>query len=158
ARYVYDQIAERLASVEFRPRRLFERFNIEVLATTDAASDSLEHHRAIGASGWSGRVIPTFRPDGVFRIANGDWSTALERLGQANGKPIANYDSFVLALEGRRAAFKSLGATATDHAVVEPLTARLSSHDASAIFVRALRGEATAEDQRRFEAHMLMEM
>ena len=158
AQYVYDQIAERLASPEFRPRRLFERFNIELLATTDAASDSLEHHRAIRASGWGGRVIPTFRPDAVFRIAAAEWSSELECLGQASGASISNYESFVAALESRRAFFKSLGATATDHAVVEPFASRLSSHDASAIFVRALRGEATADDQRRFEAHMLMEM
>ena len=158
AQHVYDQIAERLASPEFRPRRLFERFNIEVLATTDAATDSLEHHRAIRASGWRGRVIPTFRPDAVFRIAAPEWASELECLGQVAGDPIANYASFIGALEKRRATFKSLGATATDHAVVEPFASRLSEQDASAIFVRALRGEATAPDQRRFEAHMLMEM
>ncbi len=158
AQYVYDQIAERLASPEFRPRRLFDRFNIEVLATTDAASDSLEHHRAIRESAWRGRVIPTFRPDAVFRIAAPEWSSELRRLSRAAGRPIADYESFIGALENRRAFFRSFGATATDHAVVEPLTARLSSHDASGIFARALRGEATADDQRRFEAHMLMEM
>jgi glucuronate isomerase len=158
AQYVYDQIAERLGSPEFRPRRLFERFNIEVLATTDAASDSLEHHRAIRASGWRGRVIPTFRPDAVFRIAAPEWAAELECLGQVSGDAIANYASFIDALEKRRAVFKSLGATASDHAVVEPFASRISEQDASAIFVRALRGEATAADQRRFEAHMLMEM
>ncbi len=158
AQYVYDQIAERLASPEFRPRRLFERFNIEVLATTDAASDSLEHHRAIRASGWGGRVSPTIRPDAVLRCAAADWSSELECRGQARGASIANYEAFDAARESRRAFFKSLGASATDHAVVEPFASRLSSHDASAIFVRALRGEATADDQRRFEAHMLVEM
>jgi len=158
AQHVYDQIAERLASPEFRPRRLFERFNIEVLATTDAASDSLEHHRALRASGWRGRVIPTFRPDAVFRIAAPEWASELECLGHASGEAIANYASFIDALGKRRAVFKSLGATATDHAVVEPFASRLSEQDASAIFVRALRGESTPSDQRRFEAHMLMEM
>jgi glucuronate isomerase len=158
AQYVYEQIAERLASPEFRPRRLFERFNIEVLATTDAASDSLEHHRALRASGWRGRVIPTFRPDAVFRIAAPEWASELECLGQVSGEAIADYGSFIHALAERRAEFKSLGGTATDHAVVEPFASRLSEQDASAIFVRALRGEATPSDQRRFEAHMLMEM
>jgi glucuronate isomerase len=158
APHVYDQIAERLASPEFRPRRLFERFNIEVLATTDAASDSLEHHRALRASGWRGRVIPTFRPDAVFRIAAPEWASELECLGQASSEPIADYASFIDALAKRRAVFKSLGGTATDHAVVEPFASRLSDQDASAIFVRALRGEAAPSDQRRFEAHMLMEM
>jgi glucuronate isomerase len=158
AQHVYDQIAERLASPEFRPRRLFERFNIEVLATTDAASDSLEHHRALRASGWRGRVIPTFRPDSVFRIAAPEWASELECLGQVSGEAIPHYPAFIDTLGKRRAVFKSLGGTATDHAVVEPFASRLSDQDASAIFLRALRGEATPSDQRRFEAHMLMEM
>jgi glucuronate isomerase len=158
APYIYDQIAERLASPEFRPRRLYERFNIEVLATTDAASDSLEHHRAIRKSGWHGRVIPTFRPDAVFRIAAPNWRSELESFARASGREIADYRSFIDSLQRRRDSFKALGATATDHAVVEPFTMRLSPDDASAMFARALCGEATADDQRRFEAHMLMEM
>ncbi len=158
AQFIYDQIAERLDSPEYRPRSLFERFNIEVLATTDAAADSLEHHRAIRASGWNGRVIPTFRPDAVFKIGAHEWASEVRRLSQSAGRQIGDYESFVEALENRRAFFRSHGATATDHAVVEPHTARLSSHDASAIFARAMRGEATADDQRRFDAHMLMEM
>ena len=82
ARSIYDAIVERLASLEFRPRALFERFNIEVLATTDKASDSLDHHRAIRQSGWQGKVIPCFRPDAVFKIAAPGWPAELEALGR----------------------------------------------------------------------------
>src|SRR4029453_6588973 len=64
AQSIYDQISAQLAKPEFRPRRLFDQFNIEVLATTDAATDTLEYHKAIRESGWKGRVVPTFRPDG----------------------------------------------------------------------------------------------
>ena len=158
AQHVYDQIAERLASPEFRPRALFERFNIEVLATTDKAGDRLEHHRALRDSGWSGRVVPTFRPDAVLRIAAPTWRGELDALAAAHGHAIETFAAFIGALEARRRYFQSLGATATDHAVVEPYTARLAAADAERIFGRALRGEATADDQRLFEAHMLMEM
>lgn len=158
AQYVYDQIAERLASPEFRPRELFERFNIEVLATTDAASDALDAHRAIGESGWTGRVIPTFRPDAVLRIAASAWRSELEALARAWGGRIDDYPSFIDALEDRRAYFKTLGAVATDHAVIEPYTARLAPEHAETMFRRALEGRATADDQRAFEAHMLIEM
>lgn len=158
AQDIYDQIAERLASPEFRPRALFERFNIEVLATTDAASDPLDAHRSIQESGWRGRVIPTFRPDAVFRVATAEWRSALDALARAHGAGIGNYAAFVDALADRRAYFKTLGAAATDHAVVEPYTARLPETEAAAIFCRALEGRATAADQRAFEAHMLMEM
>jgi glucuronate isomerase len=158
ASYIYQQIAERLASPEFRPRALFDRFNIEVLATTDQASDALDAHRRIRESSWNGRVIPTFRPDALFRIAAPGWGDAVTSLAEASRRSITDLSSFVEALEDRRRFFKSLGATATDHAVVEPYTAHLSPSDASLVFRRALDGSATAADQRRFEAHMLMEM
>ena len=158
AQRVYDQVAERLRSPEFRPRALFERFNIEVLATTDAATDPLHHHRAIRESGWGGRVIPTFRPDALLRIAAPGWSAELDALAGVSGRTIDSYPELVAALEERRAFFRSMGATATDHAVLEPYTERLADEEADRLFQRAKAGEATAEDQRRFEAHMLMEM
>ena len=158
AQDIYDEIAERLATPEFRPRALFERFRIEVLTTTDAATDTLEHHQAIRASGWQGRVVPCFRPDAVFRIALPGWRTEIEALSRAAGIDVSDYAQFIRALEERRAFFRSLGATATDHAVLDPYTERLPDAEAERIFQLGLRGEASGEDQRRFEAHMLMEM
>ena len=157
---VYDQINERLASPEYRPRALYDRFGIEVLATTDAATDPLDHHAAIreaNATGaWSGRVIPTFRPDALMRIARPGWRRHLDRLAALTGGAVEGYDAFVDALRQRRAFFHQMGATATDHAVVEPRTGWMP--DADAVFARALAGEATAADQHAFEAHFLMEM
>jgi glucuronate isomerase len=155
---VYDQIAERLSSPEFRPRALFERFNIEVLATTDKASDCLDAHTLIRQSGWRGRVIPTFRPDAVLRIASAGWREELAMLSSVCGHAIDDYDAFVAALEDRRRFFCSLGARATDHGVVEPYTTRLQPAAAEALFRRAVQGIASPEDQREFEAHMLVEM
>ena len=155
---VYDEVAEKLASPEFLPRALFERFNIEVLATTDSASDSLDHHRAIRGSGWKGRVIPCFRPDAVFRIAAPQWPAELEALGREHGAPLVDYAEFVRALEDRRTFFKSMGATATDHGVLEPYTTWLPPEEAETVFQRARQGDVTAADERRFTAHLLMEM
>ena len=154
---IYEQILEKLQSEEFLPRSLFERFNIEVLATTDAASDQLSEHVAIRESGWNGRVIPTFRPDAVFRIAAPEWKAEIEALARVEGVEINGYRAFIDALENRRSYFRSLGATATDHAVLEPYAERLSDVAAESLFAAALAGSATNEDQRAFEAHMLME-
>ena len=145
---IYDEIVEKLKSPEFRPRALFERFNIEVLATTDAATDKLEHHCAIRESGWKGRVIPTFRPDAQFKIS----SPEFDALGASD------YSGLVRALAERRAYFKQLGATATDHGVLEPYTSLLPEEEAERLFQRARQGEATPDDERRFTAHLLMEM
>ena len=155
---IYDQIVERLASPEFRPRALFERFRIEVLATTDAATDALEHHRAIRASGWTGRVIPTFRPDAILRIDSPAWHAELDRLAALDGAPIPDFSTFLEAIARRREFFKANGATATDHAVVAPYAARMQPDEVDTLFSAALRGDVKEADARRFEAHMLMEM
>ena len=157
---VYDEISERLRSPEFRPRALFRRFNIEVLATTDAATATLEHHRHLRDETveLGGRVIPCFRPDALFRIAAAGWTSELADLESMCDTAIDDYASFVDALARRRTEFKNLGATATDHAVVTPRTDRLDDAKAQQLFAKALAGTADAADQERFEAHLLMEM
>jgi glucuronate isomerase len=155
---VYDQIAERLTRPEFRPRTLFERFQIEALCTTDAATDPLAHHAAIRASGWSGRVLPTFRPDAVVNLDTDGWPGQLAALAEISGIDIHDYASFIRALEERRQFFRQMGAVATDHAAQQPLTETLSLQEADAIFQRALQGQATPHDAVRFTGHMLSEM
>jgi glucuronate isomerase len=161
AQRIYDEIAEKLRSPEFLPRTLFEQFRIEMLATTDAAADPLVHHNAIRASEWSYgryRVIPTFRPDVLFRIAQPTWADEVSALESVSGMTIGSNEALVAALAERRRYFASLGGTATDHGVVEPYTAELLPEEAERLFQRARNGNATADDQRRYEAHMLMEM
>jgi glucuronate isomerase len=155
---LYEHLSEKLAAPEFRPRALFERFRIEVLSTTDAASDPLDHHRALRASGWNGRIVPTYRPDGVVNLGAAVWRENIDALGRVSGIEIGSFAAFTLALEKQRAFFKEMGAVATDHAVLTPQTGELSPREAEAVFQRALAGEASAEDAVRFTAHMLMEM
>jgi glucuronate isomerase len=155
--HLYDQIAEKLVQSEFSPRALFKRFNIEVLSTTDAATDTLEMHQAIRAS-WDGRIIPCFRPDGVVNFDAPNWRTNIDRLSQVSGVDVTDYDSFIRALEQRREFFKAMGATATDHAALTPATIELSPVEADALFQRALKGQVSPGDPARFTAHMLMEM
>lgn len=158
AEFIYDQIAEKLTDSAFRPRALFDQFNIEVLTTTDAATDSLEHHQTIRDAEWGGRVVPCFRPDAAFRIAAPTWREEIEALAAQSGREVGDYAAFIAAIEERRAFFKQMGATSTDHAVVRPAAHRLTDAEADQLFARALDGRATAIDQERFEAHMLMEM
>ena len=155
---IYDAIEDKLRSPAFRPRALFERFNIEVLATTDAATDTLEQHQAIRDSGWGGRVIPTFRPDAVVNVDAPGWPENIDRLSQVSGVTVGDYRSYIQALERRREFFKTMGATATDHAALTAYTEFLAHSEADRLFQRALQGEATAKDAARFSGHMLIEM
>jgi glucuronate isomerase len=158
AQEIYDQIAAKLATSEFRPRRLFEQFKIEALTTTDPAISPLEHHRAMRASGWHGHIAPTFRPDSVVNLNAPNWRANIDTLSQVSGIEVRNYRTFIQALENRRAYFKQMGATATDHGALTAYTGELSPQEANTIFLRARRGKAAAKDAVRFTGHMLMEM
>ncbi len=154
---IYDHIEDCLSKPEFLPRALYERFGIEVLCTTDAAGDTLEHHKAMRAEGW-GNVRPTFRPDMAVTLSHPSWRAEIDRIGALTGESMTTYASFIKALESRRAFFKQMGATATDHAVAVPYTERLDDSEASAIYDRALAGRGSEADSVRFGAHMLMEL
>jgi glucuronate isomerase len=155
---IYDQLAAQLAKPDFLPRALFDRFNIEVLCTTDAATDTLQYHRRIRESGWKANVRPTFRPDRAVELLNPAWRDEIARLGATTGQEISNYARYIAALEDRRRFFKQMGATATDHAVVVPYTGELSRPEVEALFDRALRGEASPDDAFKFSGHMLIEL
>lgn len=155
---VYDHIARLLDTPGFRPRTLFEHFDIEVLCTTDAATDSLDYHRAIRESGWKGHILPTFRPDNVINIDAPDWRANIDALEELSGVTVENYHGLIHALEERRHFFKTMGAKATDHAANSAFTQELSDMDAEDIFQRALRGQTSAEDATLFTGHMLIQM
>jgi glucuronate isomerase len=157
AQEIYDQIAEKLEQTEFRPRALFENFNIEVLCTTDSATDSLEIHQKIRTSGWHGDIRPTFRPDNVINLSTPDWRKNITSLSEVSGIDVNSYSSFITALKKQRAAFKMLGATACDHASVSAYTCELSKLEVEKIFQHALIGKVTEAEAAQFNAHMLME-
>ncbi len=156
AQRIYDHLEAQLARPEFAPRALLERFNIEVLCTTDPAADPLTHHQRLHADGLR-HILPAFRPDAVVNIDRPDWPGQIAALGEVSGVDIVDYASFIRALEERRTFFRHMGALATDHAALTPYTARLSDREAQAVFARALDGHASEDDAACFTAHMLME-
>ncbi|GAA3737514.1 glucuronate isomerase [Plantactinospora mayteni] len=157
---IYDAISAQLGQPEFRPRALFDRFNIEVLATTESPLDELGRHAKLAADGWGGpggRVITTFRPDNVVDMEFDGWAENVVRLGEIAGEDTGRYPGYLAALRGRRQAFIAAGATSSDHGHPTALTLRLGEAEASTLYERGLRGEATAEDAEAFRAHMLVE-
>jgi glucuronate isomerase len=154
----YETIDKQLNTPEFLPRSLFDRFKIEVLATTDAAVDSLQFHKQIKESGWKGRVLPTFRPDAVVDAEYLGFKENLDKLGEIAGEDVATYKGYLNALRKRRAFFKSMGATATDHGHLTAMTADLSETDASNLYARIYKGNTQPGDVELFQAQMLTEM
>ncbi len=157
AQELYDALMAKLETADFHPRALLKRFNIEVLTTTDAATDTLAEHASLHAEGL-GFIRPTFRPDGVVNLDVQGWRQNLERLAELADMAIESYAAFIQALESRRAYFKKRGALATDHAALTPDTTPLKAPEAESIFARALSGNLNEGDAARFTAHMLFEL
>jgi len=154
----YDIIAKKLQTPEFRPRALYEQFTIEVLSTTDTPLDTLEYHKTIKDSGWKGRILPTFRPDPVIDADYTGFLANIQKLGEITGEDTATWKGYLNALRNRRAFFKSMGATATDHGHPTALTADLDPAAAAALFARIISGHSVPQEQEYFRAQMLTEM
>ncbi len=158
AQTIYDEITERLATDEFKPRNLLTNLNIETLCTTDAATDELTDLISMRADGFGTNICPTFRPDAVVNLETEGWQKNIETLSTVSGISITDYKSFIQALEQRRTFFKAMGAHATDHAALTAYTQELTLQQAEDIFQRALHGKITEKDAMQFTGHMLIEM
>ena len=154
----FDHINEHLATPEFRPRALFDRFNIEVLATTESPLDSLEHHKTISDSDWNGRVITTYRPDPVVDPEFENFAVNVTRFGEFAGEDVSTWSGYLAAHRSQRAVFQSMGATATDHGHPTAATADLDQAACEELYLKALEGRCTAADAEQFRAQMLTEM
>jgi len=158
ADHYYDQITAALETPAFRPRALFERFNIELIATTESPLDPLDHHRAIRDSGWSGRVITAYRPDAVIDPEHEQFPSALQHFGEITGEDVHDWQGYLRAHRQRRAFFASMGATSTDHGHPSAATADLSPAQARQLFDKVVAGRADAGEAELFRAQLLTEM
>ena len=156
---IYDRILECLGEDEFRPRALYARFGVEVLATTDDPCDDLGAHEVLADDpSWTGRVVPTFRPDRYLEAGQPGWAGAIAELAEASGIDTGDYAGYIDALEQRRQHFIAHGATAADHGHVDARTDPLDLADATRIYRAALAGAATATEAVAFRRHMVLEM
>lgn len=156
--HYFDHINEKLSSDAFKPRALFDRYNIEVIATTEGPLDDLRHHQTIIDSDWNGRVITAYRPDAVIDPEGDGFLENLATFSAMTGEDCFNWRGYLAAHRKRRAYFKQLGATSTDHGHPSARTADLSETDAEALFARVIKENVSAEDAELFRAQMLTEM
>jgi glucuronate isomerase len=155
---LFDQINDCLAKPEFRPRALFERFNIEVIATTESPLDPLAHHAKLRASGWKGRVVTAYRPDPTVDPEFEGFAANVEKLGQLAGEDSQTWRGYLTAHRNRRAFFKTMGATSTDHGHPTAQTSDLGDTECQALLAKALKGTATTSEAEAFRGQMLTEM
>ena len=114
---IYDELTARLAEPAFRPRALYDRFRIAVLATTDDPCDDLAAHAALAADP---TLVRPRDPDlparslpraGRPRLAGADGTAGARRPASDTG----DYPGSCAAMEARRRHFIAHGATSADH-------------------------------------------
>jgi glucuronate isomerase len=154
----FDAIGEKLAHADFLPRALFERFNIEVLTTTESPLDELQHHARIRDSDWNGRVITAYRPDPTVDPEFEGFRDNVARLGEITGEDTASWDGYLAAHRARRAFFRDMGATSTDHGHATAATADLERRVVELLFQKVTDGEFSEAEAELFRAQMLTEM
>ncbi|AGW42002.1 glucuronate isomerase [Leifsonia xyli subsp. cynodontis DSM 46306] len=149
---LYDQLAETVSSPAFRPRALFDRFRIAVLATTD----DLEAHARLAADpGFAGRVVPTFRADRYMSPDEPGWAARLARLAGSAGIDTGSYAGLLAALRARRAVFAAAGGTATDTGVIDAGSDPLTEAAAARIHRSALAGTLAEADTVAYRRNLL---
>ncbi|MEG3167326.1 glucuronate isomerase [Sphingomonas sp. LB3N6] len=153
----YDTIDAALKTPAFRPRALFDRFGIELIATTESPLDPLEHHAAIRASDWNGRVVTAYRPDPVVDPETPGFAANVRRFGETAGEDVGSYAGYLAAHRFHRARFRDAGATSTDHGHPSAATADLTPAEAEALYARVM-AQPTAAESELFRAQMLTEM
>ena len=156
--FYYNQIEEKLSQPEYFPQALFDKFNIEVLSTTDSAISDLNQHTDIKNYNWDGRIIPTYRPDSVVDPQSREFKNNLVKLGALTNEDIRSWDGYLNAHKSRRLFFKEMGATATDHGHPSARTENLSYKEAEQLYRRILAEEFTSEEADQFRGQMLTEM
>ncbi len=159
----FDVISERLRTPEFLPRALYERFRLEVLATTDSPLDSLADHQAIRDSAWrvrgaTPRILPTFRPDSVVDPDFAGFQENVAKLGGLTHENTSTWPGYLKALRMIRERFRTMGCTATDHGHPTAHTAHLSHDEASRLFEKIVTRHADTAQKELFRAQMLTEM
>lgn len=155
---IYAQMDAQLSSDDFRPSALLDRFDVELLATTDGALSTLDAHRRFASGNHATRVVPTFRPDDVVDPDRIGFIGNLETLAEITGFDTSTWNGYLEALRMRRQDFINAGATASDHGHPTARTLDLSVSEAKALFSRVRSGSSNAADREAFRAQMLLEM
>ena len=147
-----------LATPELSAQGILRKFKVTTLCTTDDPADDLKHHQKIAASNLATRVLPAFRPDKALAVHQPEQFAAwVKRLEAAADLAIRNLASLMEALRRRHDFFHAQGCRLSDHGLNQCFASPCTSRTASAIFARAMRGQAASPaEQAGFGTFMML--
>ncbi len=160
AKDIYDECNQKLATEDFRARKLMTGSKVEVVCTTDDPADSLEFHQQVLDKPFGVKVLPTWRPDKAMAIeVPENYKAYIASLAQAAGMEIASYADLMKALEKRHDFFASMGCRLSDHGLETFYAEDFTPEELDKIFKKVVSGKTpTAQECLVFKSGMLHQL
>ncbi|MDR2980844.1 MAG: glucuronate isomerase [Puniceicoccales bacterium] len=158
AKKIWDEANEKLKSEELSARGILKKMKVEVVCTTDDPADDLEYHRIIAANKIGTKILPTFRPDKAFGVANpAAFKAWCQKLGKTANTDTATFSGFIDAIKKRHDTFHAMGGRLSDHGLDRCFAADCTDAHAKAIFEKAFNGAIpSVEEQEQFGSYMML--
>jgi glucuronate isomerase len=149
AKGIWDECNEKLASPEFSARGIMKQMNVVLVCTTDDPVDSLEHHQAVADDDeFDIQMLPTFRPDKAMAVESPEaFNQWTDKLAAAADMEIADFETFMQAIEARHAFFHRVGCRLSDHGLGSVCWADYSDAEIDAIFAKLRSGRKIDESE-----------
>ncbi|MDR0671602.1 MAG: glucuronate isomerase, partial [Oscillospiraceae bacterium] len=115
APHIWAQANRRLGPNGLRCRDFIAMSRVEVICTTNDPVETLTAHTALAEEALPFRVLPTWRPDRVYRLCDAGYPDYVKALGRAAGVSVTSVDTLREALKRRLDHFSACGCRLSDH-------------------------------------------
>jgi glucuronate isomerase len=156
---IYEKASAMLQTKEFSTRSIIRKMKVEFICTTDDPTDNLEHHLKLKGS-FEIIVLPTFRPDNALKTEDPEkFKTYIQRLEQARGVEIRNFEALVEALDKRHLFFHEMGCRLSDHGLDRFYFENFKASDINKIFEKLLKGDdISVEETEIYKTAVMLEL
>jgi glucuronate isomerase len=158
AKRIYDHCSALLRTKEYSVRNLLLKMNVKALCTTDDPIDNLSYHKQIAASGFSIKVLPTFRPDKAMGVDDEIvFVEYVNALAKSAGQTIRNLADYKAAIKSRHDFFHEAGCRLSDHGLEHIYAEEFTNEEIELIFDRLITGKLISKKEKwQFKSAMLV--
>ena len=158
AKRIYDHCSALLRTKEYSVRNLLLKMNVKALCTTDDPIDNLSYHKQIAASGFTIKVLPTFRPDKAMGVDDEIvFVEYVNALAKAAGQTIRNLADYKAAIKSRHDFFHEAGCRLSDHGLEHIYAEEFTNEEIELIFERLITGKLISKKEKwQFKSAMLV--
>ena len=158
AKRIYDHCAALLKTPEYSVKNLLLKMNVKVLCTTDDPIDDLGYHKQIKASGYSIKVLPTFRPDKAMAVDDiATFNAYVKSLAQVVGYGIQDLSTYKKAIGERHDYFHACGGRLSDHGLEHIYAEDYTEEQIAKIFGQLISGANVSDHEKwQFKSAMLV--